>query len=106
VTGKFEPEFVASVVEHMNSDHADAVSNYAEAFGEWPAGIENSESEPVKLTDVTANGIELSLGGQKRDLQKITIPYTVAGLPQELEGPEQVRTALVLMAKAARKALE
>jgi len=99
----FDREFVTSVIEHMNLDHADAVVNYAQAFGQLPDAVDLERMQQVLLTDVTSTGVELGLVDVSGQSITLDIAYNETGLPERLESEEQVRSALVFMAKAARK---
>lgn len=90
----------------MNTDHADAVHNYLKAFGSLPSGCTDAEIDRVLMSDVNATCVELRLEKRTGAYEKIQIPYSSAGLPHTLESADQVRSALVVMAKAARKVLE
>lgn len=98
----FDPSFVASVIEHMNLDHADAVLNSALAFVPELHGLSADDIEQARMTAVDASGIGIALTRKSGIQQQFNVAYAVAGLPTLLEGPEQVRSALVTMAKKAR----
>jgi len=83
----FDPEFVESVVVHMNQDHADAVRLYAHGF----AGYQGEEE--VKMTGICSQWLILTIGESE-----IRIRFDPA-----LSGPEEVRSRLVSMAAEARK---
>ena len=58
------------IVEHMNSDHADAVELYATALADAAAG-------PWRMTGVDPEGFDIALDGQARRIlfaEPITTP--------------------------------
>jgi heme iron utilization protein len=85
---------VNGILEHMNTDHADAVLTYARAF----AGIMDSGS--ARMTGVDRYGFDLTIdtpGGGTNARIAFDTPVRTT---------EEVRIALVKLVKAARKALE
>ena len=106
VANAFDPEFIESVVEHMNLDHADAVSNYATAFAPEITSRSMGDIRQTRMVDASASGITLEQTYDSGDRRQFFIAFAAAGLPQELEGPEQMRSALVTMAKKARILVE
>ena len=99
----FDPSFVDSVIEHMNVDHTDAVLNYALAFVPELLGLSAEDFEQAQMTALDASGIGIELTTNSGEQQRVTVAYAAAGLPASLEGPQQVRSALVTMAKKARQ---
>ncbi len=83
-------DFVAQVIEHMNSDHRDSLCEYAMAYGD--AG----QVDAATLTGLSVNSmtLECDLGGE---LRIIEIP-----LISRIDKPGQIRGVLVAMAKQAR----
>ncbi|MBD8890601.1 HugZ family protein [Roseibium litorale] len=75
----------AGVISHMNADHADALALYAEVLAK--AGKGN-----WRLASIDPEGIDLRAGD---DMARVWFP-----LP--LSSPDQLRTALVELAAAAR----
>lgn len=103
MTDNFDADFTASVIEHMNDDHSDAVVNYAKAFGQLPEGLDRDQLEQAQLVGIDKSGVMLGLVDASGKSVKLDIAYNQAGLPDRLESEDQVRSALVFMAKAARK---
>lgn len=85
-------EFINEVTEHMNSDHADSLKDYAAAF----AAVDWADS--VRMTSLTVNGIELLCLSASGGNKSVHVEFAKA-----LNRPEQVRGALVAMAKEARQ---
>lgn len=78
-----------SAVSHMNADHRDAISIYAQAFageadGDWA------------MTGIDAEGFDLACGDVARRVQ----------FPERLASASDMRAALVKMAADGRKKLE
>ena len=91
--GPLDEAFVASVVEHMNDDHADAVLNIARHFGSRP--------DIVSATLVAMNRSDLSIHGTTAmGPVALDIP-----LPATIRSPSDVRPLLIRMARTAREAL-
>ena len=93
----------------MNVDHADAVLNYVLAFTPHaPVPHTNGTSETdagiakATLADIDAVGLAVEVTLVSGEVQQFFVTYAAAGLPPQLDGPEQVRSALVTMAKKAR----
>ena len=86
-------EFVADIVEHMNTDHADAVLNIARVFGGAPATAE------AVMTGMDAEHLRLKI-----DNQGESSTLTVA-LPKALRRDEDVRPVLIKLARQAREQL-
>ena len=72
----------------MNSDHADAVENYARHFARAQAG-------KWQLTGIDPDGVDLALGDDTRRVF----------FAEPLSDAAQMRPALVEMAREARAAL-
>ena len=75
-------------IEHINADHADAVTVYAQAFAGKPAG-------PWTLTGIDAEGLDLAAGD---DLARVWFP-------EPLDGAAALRRTLVELAAEGRRAL-
>lgn len=78
----------AGAIAHMNSDHADAVENYARHFARAQAG-------KWQLTGIDPDGVDLALGDDTRRVF----------FAEPLSDAAQMRPALVEMAREARVAL-
>lgn len=79
-------EFEAGAIEHMNSDHADAVALYAEKLcgareGAW------------HMIGIDPEGLQLALGDEI-----LRLPF-----PKPLTGPHELRPVLMLLAREARE---
>lgn len=77
-------EIEDGVLEHMNSDHADALELLARAQG-WPAG-------PWRMVGCDPEGFDLRQGG---NLRRMAFPQTVASA-------DEIRLALVRMVRKVR----
>ncbi|MCS6888251.1 DUF2470 domain-containing protein [Chloroflexus sp.] len=80
-------------IEHMNSDHADAVLAYARGL----AGVEWAQT--ALMTRLTANGMELQVAGNGQTTT-VWIPFE-----PPLTHVEQLRPTLVKLAQQARQRL-
>jgi heme iron utilization protein len=80
-------EAEASIVAHMNDDHADALDLYAGRL----LGLPGSG---WRMTGIDSEGIDLRRGGMVARL----------ALPEPVDGPETARRALVALAAKARVA--
>jgi putative heme iron utilization protein len=79
-------DFEAGAIEHMNSDHADAVALYAEKLcgareGAW------------RLIGIDPEGLQLALGDEL-----LRLPF-----PKALTGPHELRPVLMVLAQEARE---
>ncbi len=83
----------AAAIEHMNSDHADAVLAYARGLG----GIHWAQA--AVMTGLSAHGIDLTVSGDGR-VATVHIPF----IPP-LSHANQLRPRLVAMAQQARDRL-
>lgn len=79
----------------MNSDHAESLRDYAIAF----AKIDWAES--VQIISMTVTGIELVCQSASGKKESVYVEFS-----KPLKRPEQVRGALVAMAKDARQKIE
>lgn len=75
-------------VEHMNDDHLDAIDNYARYFAKANGG-------GWVMTGIDVDGIDLAVGDESRRVF----------FPSPLKDAQEMRMALVEMAKEAREAL-
>lgn len=78
--------FETGAVEHMNSDHADAVEAYA-------TGLAGEEPGAWRLASLDAEGLDLALGDRIRRLW----------FERPLQKTEEMRPRLVALAKTARQ---
>jgi len=78
----------AGALEHMNDDHAEAVSNYARHFCK-------AETGPWTLTGIDADGMNIAWGD---DVRRIFFETPLAA-------PQDMHQTLVQMARTARLAL-
>lgn len=88
----------------MNHDHADAVLNCVLAFAPDVARqqVEAADISQAQMTDIDATGFATEITLVSGQVRQLVISYAAAGLPSQLGGPEQVRSALVTMAKKTR----
>lgn len=96
---QWDQESTAGIIEHMNEDHADAVSLYLKAFGNV-----NVESTQVKMTAIDANGITLSFQSIEGE-GFCAIQFADAGVKSPLANLSESRSALVSLVANARKKL-
>jgi putative heme iron utilization protein len=75
-------------VDHMNDDHLDAIANYARHFAKADGG-------GWIITGIDVDGIDLASGDDRRRVF----------FPAALKDAQEMRMALVEMAKVAREAL-
>lgn len=75
-----------SALEHMNTDHAAAVSDYA-------TGLARAKPGHWLLTGIDPDGLDLLKGGEVRRID----------FEQSLVSPEQIHPTLVALAKQARQ---
>ena len=92
MTKRFERSTTASVIEHMNNDHADAVLLYARHF----AGLKDATR--AVLIDVDRSGMILEVHAAQLTRARIEFGAT-------LTSEDDVRPMLVKMAREARSAL-
>ena len=85
------PEFVSDVIQHMNSDHVASLQDYLVAF-QAVSGAVNPQ-----MTDLSVSGFELEYQSLSGVREKVWIKFG-----REISRPEQVRGALVALAKRAR----
>lgn len=85
---------VESILEHINTDHADAVLAYARAL----AGIRDAAN--AVMTAVDRYGFDLTTTTPSR-AKNVRIAFEAP-----VQTPEEVRIAMVKLVKAARKALD
>ena len=83
LTNPFAGKAEASMIEHMNSDHANAIAHYVE-LSDLP------RSAPAQLVGIDSEGMHLRIGQGVHWL-----PF-----PSICNTPTQVREALVLLARA------
>jgi len=94
------PDDVASIVEHMNEDHSDAILLYVKAFTE----VNIEELNAATLTSVDHSGIDIQLTlGANVSMQRIN--YSDTGTSIELDTRHKARAILVDMVKIARQRL-
>ena len=88
-----DAEFESEVIAHMNADHADAVLLYVTVLASMPQAT-RGELVAIDLRSMTV----------KTDLPE---PHGEVRIPLDPapNGPQQIRAALVAMAKRARNVL-
>lgn len=87
----FPPEHRARVLEHMNSDHADAVLRYARFY----AGL--ADATAARLTGLDAHGLDLAVARPAGE-ESARVAFDAP-----LAKPEDAHHVLVGMAKEARR---
>ena len=87
--------FVKDVIEHMNTDHANNLHDFAVAFG----GLESPGE--VRLTRIDHQNMTLRCAGSGAGA---ATELTIA-LLKPVTRPEQLRGMLVAMAKRAREVI-
>jgi len=91
------PDDVASIVEHMNEDHSDAILLYVSAFTD----VDIEDVDTATLTSVDHTGIDIQLTfADKVTGQRIN--YTDTGTVIEMDNRSKARAILVDMVKIAR----
>ena len=96
-TIKFDAESVKSIVDHMNEDHADALTLYVKAF----TSIDVKCIENLRMRDMDSDGISLGYT-QANEPQEIHISFQQA-IGKSLRSVSGARGALVKMVKLARQ---
>lgn len=93
MSSQLEPDFVESVVSHMNEDHSDALLAYVQAFGGKP----NATS--ARLLDLDSIGMKISYMDEvgQGDLRVAFNP--------PITDANNVRAQLVQMVREARSCL-
>ncbi len=86
-------EFVSEVIEHMNTDHAENLRDFAMAFG----GVQVPNE--VRMLNIDHQQMVLLCSGNGESTE-LTVP-----LLKPIERPEQLRGMMVAMAKRAREIL-
>jgi len=92
------PDDVASIVEHMNEDHSDAVLLYVDAFTD----VDTAEVRAATLTSVDHSGIDIQLTVENTVLVQ-RINYADTGTAIEMDNRNKARAILIDMVKIARK---
>lgn len=85
-----DPETIAAIIAHMNTDHADAISLYAKHF----AKIQNVKQ--ARLITLNPTGIDIEADTDQGTIWA-RIPFA-----SEVHTPGQARKALIEMARLAR----
>lgn len=94
----FDSDTVQSVVEHMNSDHADACLSIVRAFSEHGGAIQ------AQLVDMDREGLLFVIQNQK-EIESTTNQNVRVNFPKPLRTEEQIRGALVGLTRQARQKL-
>ena len=99
------------IIEHMNSDHGDAVLQYALAFTDGAA------ARSARITSIDATSIELECffdaadhGAADRQVQQMTVEtrrvvFADTGAGTRIDDAKDARILLIKMAKLARAKL-
>ncbi len=93
----FDAETVGSIVDHMNEDHADALSVYLQAFTD----IKIEAINKLRMSDINADGITMTyqMSGEKSAVQ-IQFKDVIG---KRLKDIAAARGALVAMVKTGRR---
>jgi putative heme iron utilization protein len=86
-------EAVARILEHMNSDHADSVLNYARVYGK------RDDAQEATLTGLDAEGMDIALHTKGGQQDTIRVPFETP-----LRHAGDAHKILVQMAIKARQA--
>ena len=90
---------VASVVEHMNDDHSDAILLYISAFTD----LKTDNVEDAIMTNIDLSGIDIQLKLKlNRELIEQRILFADTGTKVEFNDRNNIRAVLVDMVKIAR----
>ena len=90
---------VASVVEHMNDDHSDAILLYISAFTD----LKTDNVEDAIMTNIDFSGIDIQLKLKlNRELIEQRILFADTGTKVEFNDRNNIRAVLVDMVKIAR----
>lgn len=94
---QFTDDEINDITEHMNSDHADALLLYAQAYCQ----LEESALNHVQMTTIDATGIDLSVesNGQKKIYR---VNFSETGVTEKLSSRADARPPLVNMVRIAR----
>ena len=84
---KFDQQTKQHMVAHMNEDHVDAMRDYCRLKGV------NTFMDDPKMLSIDSDGFDMLVNGAN-----LRIDFS-----QECETPQQIREALVEMAKQARQ---
>jgi heme iron utilization protein len=87
--------FAASILEHMNADHKDAMSKYCRAFSKA------RDFEDVVMTGVDRYGFEMSVRLREGGARPVRLAFS-----QVVTSSDAVRKEMVALVKTARAALD
>ncbi|WP_430877284.1 DUF2470 domain-containing protein [Granulosicoccus sp. 3-233] len=98
---ELDPEFVRSVVSHMNKDHADSCLFMVKAFSD------QTSAQRAKLTNLDRNSLYFSVENPATDdAREPSAPVDVRiDFSTPLRNELQIRGALISMASHARQIL-
>jgi len=112
MTSLIDDNFKHSIIEHMNSDHADALVLYLKAFSKNTAiAVDDREGSAmnITMTDIDETGITLEVMDNNSATHadsNVNIKFSDAVNIERLTRAEDVRSVLVLMTKQARVLIE
>jgi len=109
MTSFLNDDYKRSIIEHMNSDHADALVLYVKAYSANVVGDLENPTISVTMTDIDETGVTLEVSEEKLAHvpgRSVNIKFADAVNLQKLTRAEDVRSVLVLMTKQARTSLE
>ena len=82
----------ASIINHMNGDHRDALALYLRAF----TRSGQAEVADIAMTGIDATGIELSYS-ESGERKQVRITFADAGISTEVHSRAEARQTLVEM---------
>jgi putative heme iron utilization protein len=82
------PESIASICEHMNEDHADALVTYARVFGH------RADARTARMTGMDADGLDMHVETDSGEVDlRVTFDHTLADA-------DDAQQTLIRMARA------
>ena len=98
---EFDELTAREIIQHMNTDHSDAVVLYAEAFG----STDQQNIQTAVMTKIDSRGIELVCIDLEASFD-LRIDFKDTTVGSESIEPFQARAVLIRMAKIARARTE
>ena len=98
---EFDELTAREIIQHMNTDHSDAVVLYAEAFG----STDQQNIQTAVMTKIDSRGIELVCIDLEASFD-LRIDFKDTTVGSESIEPSQARAVLIRMAKIARARTE
>jgi len=109
MTSFIDDDYKRSIIEHMNSDHTDALVLYIKAYSSHVVSDIENPAIKVTMTDIDEIGVTLDVKSEKTATESgrsVSIRFADAVKLKRLTRAEDVRSVLVLMTKQARTSLE